>query len=251
MHFVDTIEPVIDLRTLTKGEAAMRPTILIIDDDEKIISMLRRGLAFEGYEVLTASNGAEGLNKMLENDPALMVLDVMMPQVDGFEVCRRVREAGISVPILMLTAKDEVENRVRGLDAGADDYLVKPFALEELLARVRALLRRKPDADSSNTNRLSFEDLTLDADAREVTRDGQRLELTAKEFELLHLFMQNPKRVLSRDLIMDKIWGYDYSGESNVLEVYIAMLRQKTDEHGGKRLIQTIRGAGYILRSNT
>ncbi|ANF96192.1 response regulator transcription factor [Paenibacillus bovis] len=229
----------------------MRPTILIIDDDEKIISMLRRGLAFEGYEVLTASNGAEGLNKMLENDPALMVLDVMMPQVDGFEVCRRVREAGSSVPILMLTAKDEVENRVKGLDAGADDYLVKPFALEELLARVRALLRRKPDTNNSGNSRLTYEDLSLDPDAREVMRDGQRLELTAKEFELLHLFMQNPKRVLSRDLIMDKIWGYDYSGESNVLEVYIAMLRQKTEEYGGKRLIQTIRGAGYILRSNS
>ncbi|WP_046215501.1 response regulator transcription factor [Paenibacillus wulumuqiensis] len=229
----------------------MRPTILIIDDDEKIISMLRRGLAFEGYEVLTASNGAEGLNQMLENDPALMVLDVMMPQVDGFEVCRRVREAGSSVPILMLTAKDEVENRVKGLDAGADDYLVKPFALEELLARVRALLRRKPDTNNPSSSRLTFEDLSLDPDAREVMRDGQRLELTAKEFELLHLFMQNPKRVLSRDLIMDKIWGYDYSGESNVLEVYIAMLRQKTEEHGGKRLIQTIRGAGYILRSNS
>ncbi|WP_458119581.1 response regulator transcription factor [Paenibacillus sp. Z6-24] len=229
----------------------MRPTILIIDDDEKIISMLRRGLAFEGYEVLTASNGAEGLNQMLENDPALMVLDVMMPQVDGFEVCRRVREAGSSVPILMLTAKDEVENRVKGLDAGADDYLVKPFALEELLARVRALLRRKPDTNNSSSSRLTFEDLSLDPEAREVMRDGQRLELTAKEFELLHLFMQNPKRVLSRDLIMDKIWGYDYSGESNVLEVYIAMLRQKTEEYGGKRLIQTIRGAGYILRSNS
>ncbi len=229
----------------------MRSTILIIDDDEKIISMLRRGLAFEGYEVLTASNGAEGLKQMLENDPALMVLDVMMPQVDGFEVCRRVREAGSSVPILMLTAKDEVENRVKGLDAGADDYLVKPFALEEMLARVRALLRRKPESEASTSTRLAFEDLTIDPDAREVTRDGKRLELTAKEFELLHLFMQNPKRVLSRDLIMDKIWGYDYSGESNVLEVYIAMLRQKTEEHGGIRLIQTIRGAGYILRNNS
>ena len=155
------------------------------------------------------------------------------------------------MPILMLTAKDEVENRVKGLDAGADDYLVKPFALEELLARVRALLRRKPDTNNSSNSRLTYEDLTLDPDAREVMRDGQRLELTAKEFELLHLFMQNPKRVLSRDLIMDKIWGYDYSGESNVLEVYIAMLRQKTEEYGGKRLIQTIRGAGYILRSNS
>ncbi|EFU39015.1 two component transcriptional regulator, winged helix family protein [Paenibacillus vortex V453] len=227
----------------------MRSRILIVDDDEKIISMLRRGLAFEGYDVLTASNGAEGLKVILSEDPDVVVLDVMMPQVDGFEALRRLREGGSTTPVLMLTAKDEVENRVKGLDTGADDYLVKPFALEELLARVRALLRRKTGDDSSN-HRLTYEDLIMDTDAREVIRSGQRLELTAKEFELLHLFMQNPKRVLSRDLIMDKIWGYDYSGESNVLEVYIAMLRQKTEEHGGKRLIQTIRGAGYILRGD-
>lgn len=228
----------------------MRSTILIIDDDEKIVSMLRRGLAFEGYEVLTAANGAEGLNKMLTAEPDVVVLDVMMPQVDGFEVCRRMREGGSTVPVLMLTAKDEVENRVKGLDLGADDYLVKPFALEELLARVRALLRRKTEQQDNNGNRLTFEDLQLDNESREVFRGGKRLELTAKEFELLHLFMQNPKRVLSRDLIMDKIWGYDYSGESNVLEVYIAMLRQKTEQDGGKRLICTIRGAGYILRGD-
>ncbi|MMZ56103.1 Response regulator MprA [compost metagenome] len=228
----------------------MRSTILIIDDDEKIVSMLRRGLAFEGYEVLTATNGAEGLNKMLTAEPDLVVLDVMMPQVDGFEVCRRMREGGSTVPVLMLTAKDEVENRVKGLDLGADDYLVKPFALEELLARVRALLRRKTEQQGNNGNRLTFEDLQLDNESREVVRGGKRLELTAKEFELLHLFMQNPKRVLSRDLIMDKIWGYDYSGESNVLEVYVAMLRQKTEQDGGKRLIRTIRGAGYILRGD-
>ncbi|MGG3504798.1 MULTISPECIES: response regulator transcription factor [Paenibacillus] len=227
----------------------MRSRILIVDDDEKIISMLRRGLAFEGYDVLTASNGAEGLKVILSEDPDVVILDVMMPQVDGFEALRRLREGGSTTPVLMLTAKDEVENRVKGLDTGADDYLVKPFALEELLARVRALLRRKTGDDSSN-HRLTYEDLVMDTDAREVIRSGQRLELTAKEFELLHLFMQNPKRVLSRDLIMDKIWGYDYSGESNVLEVYIAMLRQKTEEHGGKRLIQTIRGAGYILRGD-
>ncbi|SFS43672.1 response regulator transcription factor [Paenibacillus sp. 453mf] len=228
----------------------MRSKILIIDDDDKIISMLRRGLAFEGYDVLTASNGAEGLQKMLEVEPDVVVLDVMMPKVDGFEVCRRLREGGSSVPILMLTAKDEIEQRVKGLDLGADDYLVKPFALEELLARVRALLRRKTETNESSNNRLTFEDVILDYDAREVHRAGQRLDLTAKEFELLYLFMQNPKRVLSRDLIMDKIWGFDYSGESNVLEVYIAMLRQKTEEHGGKRIIQTIRGAGYILRGD-
>ncbi|KAA8785237.1 two-component system response regulator MprA [Paenibacillus sp. 4624] len=229
----------------------MRSTILIVDDDEKIVSMLRRGLAFEGYEVQTASNGAEGLSKLMDKEPDIVVLDVMMPQIDGFEVCRRLREAGSKVPVLMLTAKDEVQSRVTGLDTGADDYLVKPFALEELLARVRALLRRKADISSVVDNRLVYEDIILDNDSREVLRDGKRLELTAKEFELLNLFMQNPRRVLSRDLIMDKIWGYDYSGESNVLEVYIAMLRQKTEEHGGKRLIQTIRGAGYILRGDS
>lgn len=226
----------------------MRSAILVIDDDEKITSMLRRGLAFEGYDVFTAQNGAEGLSMMMSADPDLIILDVMMPKVDGFEVCRRLREGGSTVPVLMLTAKDEVENRVKGLDLGADDYLVKPFALEELLARVRALLRRKDAAGDAGSQRLLFEDIVMDLDSREVTRSGQRLELTAKEFELLHLFMQNPKRLLTRDLIMDKIWGYDYSGESNVLEVYIAMLRQKTEEHGGKRVIQTIRGAGYILR---
>ncbi|MDT0121860.1 response regulator transcription factor [Paenibacillus sp. RRE4] len=229
----------------------MRSTILIVDDDEKIVSMLRRGLAFEGYEVQTASNGAEGLSKLMDKEPDIVVLDVMMPQIDGFEVCRRLREAGSKVPVLMLTAKDEVQSRVTGLDTGADDYLVKPFALEELLARVRALLRRKSDISNVVDNRLVYEDIILDNDSREVLRDGKRLELTAKEFELLNLFMQNPRRVLSRDLIMDKIWGYDYSGESNVLEVYIAMLRQKTEEHGGKRLIQTIRGAGYILRGDS
>ncbi|MDU4696109.1 MAG: response regulator transcription factor [Paenibacillus sp.] len=226
----------------------MRSAILVIDDDEKITSMLRRGLAFEGYDVYTAQNGAEGLSMMMSADPDLIILDVMMPKVDGFEVCRRLREGGSTVPVLMLTAKDEVENRVKGLDLGADDYLVKPFALEELLARVRALLRRKDSAGEAGSQRLIFEDIVMDLDSREVTRGGQRLELTAKEFELLHLFLQNPKRLLTRDLIMDKIWGYDYSGESNVLEVYIAMLRQKTEEHGGKRVIQTIRGAGYILR---
>nr|WP_272491483.1 MULTISPECIES: response regulator transcription factor [Paenibacillus] len=226
----------------------VRSAILVIDDDEKITSMLRRGLAFEGYDVYTAQNGAEGLSMMMSADPDLIILDVMMPKVDGFEVCRRLREGGSTVPVLMLTAKDEVENRVKGLDLGADDYLVKPFALEELLARVRALLRRKDSAGDAGNQRLIFEDIVMDLDSREVTRAGQRLELTAKEFELLHLFLQNPKRLLTRDLIMDKIWGYDYSGESNVLEVYIAMLRQKTEEHGGKRIIQTIRGAGYILR---
>lgn len=226
----------------------MRETILVIDDDEKITSMLRRSLAFEGYTIVTANNGNDGLKKMLEQEPHLVILDVMMPVVDGWEVCRRIREGGSSVPILMLTAKDEVNDRVKGLDLGADDYLIKPFALEELLARVRVLLRRRNERTEQPTNRLHYDNITLDLDTREVFRESQLIELTTKEFDLLHLFMQNPKRVLSRDIIMEKIWGYDYSGESNVLEVYIALLRQKTEEYGHKRIIQTVRGAGYVLR---
>ncbi|RAP75434.1 response regulator transcription factor [Paenibacillus montanisoli] len=226
----------------------MRPHILVVDDDDKITSLLRRSLAFEGYEVATANNGIEGLKQMLASDPDLLILDVMMPQVDGWEVCRRIREGGSTVPILMLTAKDDITDRVRGLDLGADDYLVKPFALEELLARVRALLRRKTDKLEESSSRLQFEDLTLDLDSREAIRAGRRIDLTAKEFDLLQLLMQNPRRVLTRDAIMDKIWGIDYSGESNVLEVYIAMLRQKTEDGKAPRLIQTVRGTGYVLR---
>ncbi|GGF97168.1 response regulator transcription factor [Paenibacillus abyssi] len=226
----------------------MRSQILVIDDDEKITSLLRRSLAFEGYEVITAPNGLEGLKLMMNTDPDLLILDVMMPHVDGWEVAKRVREGGSSVPILMLTAKDEVRDRVKGLDIGADDYLVKPFALEELLARVRALLRRKSDKMEGSANRLVYEDLALDLDSREAIRAGRSFELTSKEFDLLYLFMQNPRRVLTRETIMEKIWGYDFSGESNVLEVYIAMLRQKTEEGGGKRLIQTVRGTGYVLK---
>jgi two-component system response regulator MprA len=226
----------------------MRQHIMVVDDDDKIISLLRRSLAFEGYEVTTAANGLEGLKLLLSTDPDLLILDVMMPQVDGWEVCRRVREGGSSVPILMLTAKDDIMDRVKGLDLGADDYLVKPFALEELLARARALLRRKPDKQEQPSNQLVYEDLILDMDAREAIRAGQRIELTSKEYDLLLLFMHNPRRVLTRDAIMEKIWGYDFSGESNVLEVYIAMLRQKVEEGGKKRIIQTVRGTGYVLR---
>ncbi|MFC5701219.1 response regulator transcription factor [Cohnella faecalis] len=228
----------------------MRPHIVVIDDDDKITSLLRRSLAFEGYEVTTAHDGADGIRLLGEKNAELIILDVMMPKLDGWEVCRRLREAGISAPVLLLTARDEVQDRVKGLDLGADDYLVKPFALEELMARVRALLRRRPER-AEEDGRLRFEDVTLDYDGRETIRDGKRIELTAKEFDLLHLFMQNPKRVLSRDQIMERIWGYDYSGESNVLEVYVAMLRQKMEEHGGKRIIQTVRGAGYVLKGDS
>jgi two-component system, OmpR family, response regulator MprA len=229
----------------------MREHILVVDDDEKITSMLKRALAFEGYTVTTALNGSEGLRAMLGQEPNLLILDVMMPEIDGWEMCRRVRASGSQVPILMLTAKDEVGDRVKGLDMGAEDYLVKPFALEELLARVRVLLRRRSERSGSSDFKLSYEDLMLDVETREVIRGGHSVELTAKEFDLLHMFLQNPKRVLSKDMIMDKIWGIDFSGESNVLEVYIAMLRQKTEEHGQKRIIQTVRGAGYVLRGES
>ncbi|OUM96269.1 MAG: DNA-binding response regulator [Thermobacillus sp. ZCTH02-B1] len=229
----------------------MRAKILVVDDDEKITSLLRRSLTFEGYDVTTAHDGREGLQKILEHEPDLVVLDVMMPNLDGWEVCERIRKSGSNVPILMLTAKDEVKDRVKGLDLGADDYLVKPFALEELLARVRALLRRKHASGETSGNRLVFEDLVLDLDSREASRGGRTFELTSKEFDLLHLFMSNPRRVLTREMIMEKIWGYDFSGESNVLEVYIAMLRQKLEEGGEKRLIQTVRGTGYVLKGES
>lgn len=227
----------------------MRHQLLVVDDDEKITSMLRRSLTFEGYEVDTASNGHIALQKMMEKEPHLLILDVMMPEVDGWEVCRRLREVGSQVPILMLTAKDEVKDRVKGLDIGADDYLVKPFALEELLARVRALLRRY-DERKTETVQLSFEDLKLDTETREVFRGKRKIELTTREFDLLHMFMVNPRKVLAKEQIMDRIWGYDYTGESNVIEVYIAMLRQKLEEQGEKRLIHTVRGAGYVLRGD-
>lgn len=228
----------------------MRPHIVVIDDDEKITSLLRRSLAFEGYEISTAPDGAEGLKLLSQRQADLVILDVMMPKMDGWEVCRRLREAGIPSPVLLLTAKDEVTDRVKGLDLGADDYLVKPFALEELMARVRALLRRRPDK-SDDEGHFRYDDVFLDVDGRETMRGDRRIDLTAKEFDLLHLFMQNPKRVLSRDLIMERIWGYDYSGESNVLEVYVAMLRQKLEDGGEKRVIQTVRGAGYVLKGDS
>ncbi len=226
----------------------MSHDILVIDDDEKILSLLKRSLTFEGYTVNTARNGKAGLDELKLYTPDLVILDIMMPVMDGWEVCKRIRAAEMDIPILMLTAKDEVSERVKGLDIGADDYLVKPFALEELLARTRALLRRKAEHKTHESNRLTYEDLVLDIDAREAYRNQRKIELTTKEFELLQLFMRNPKRVLERDTIMEHIWGFDYSGESNVLEVYVAGLRQKMEENGASRLIQTVRGAGYVLR---
>jgi two-component system response regulator MprA len=225
----------------------MTAKILVIDDDRKITALLRRSLVFEGYDVQAAGGGDEGLRLAASWQPDLVILDVLMPGLDGWEVCRRLRAVS-DLPVLMLTARDEVADRVKGLDLGSDDYLVKPFALEELLARVRALLRRKKSGSKAELLPLSYDDLILDYMTREVRRGARLLYLTAKEFELLALFMEHPRQVLTRDLIMDRVWGADFCGESNVLEVYIGMLRQKLEESGGERLIKTVRGVGYVLK---
>ncbi|MFN8532665.1 MAG: response regulator transcription factor [Dehalococcoidia bacterium] len=218
--------------------------ILVIDDDLKILNTVRRGLVYEGYQVDIAETGEEGLRQAREHVPDLVVLDVMLPGIDGFEICRRLR-AGGDVPVLMLTARDEVSDRVRGLDLGADDYMVKPFAFEELIARVRALLRRR---EPVATSALRFADLTLDATSREVTRGERPIELTNREFELLSLFLRHPRQVLPRATILDRVWDYDFGGDSNVLDVYIGYLRNKLEANGEPRLIHTVRGAGYVLR---
>jgi two-component system, OmpR family, response regulator MprA len=226
--------------------ATMRHSILVIDDDAKIVSLLRRALSYEGYTVRTAETATAGLVSARDEPPNLVVLDLMLPDLDGYEVCRRLRAAG-EVPVLMLTARDDVDDRVRGLDEGADDYLVKPFALQELLARVRVLLRRSQA--QADLPVYHFEDLVLDTATREASRGGRVIQLSTKEYQLLLLFLRHPRQVLIRDMIMDQVWGYDYSGESNVLEVYVGYLRQKLEAGGETRLIHTMRGSGYVLRS--
>jgi len=219
--------------------------ILVVDDDPKIRTVVRRGLAYEGYRVVEAATGEEGLEKAREHLPELVVLDVMLPGIDGLEVTRRLRGAGDPVAILMLTARDDVRARVDGLETGADDYLVKPFSFEELLARVHALLRRKP---ATSGEMLRFADLELDVDAREANRRGRTIGLTTTEFNLLLLFMRHPRKVLTRDVIMEHVWEYDFEGESNILEVYVRYLRNKLEAGGEARLIHTVRGAGYVLK---
>ena len=227
-----------------KLEENMKERILIIEDDEGILKVLRRALVYEGYQVDTALDGESGLNLNRDNHPDLVVLDWMLPGMDGIEVCRRVREVS-SVPILMLTAKETLEDRVHGLDAGADDYMAKPFELDELLARVRALLRR---TQVERAPVLTFADLTLDTSTRQATRKNRVIMLTAKEYDLLELFMRHPRQVLTRELIFDRVWGYDFGGESNVLDVYIRYLRQKLETQNETRLIHTVRSVGYVLR---
>jgi two-component system response regulator MprA len=222
--------------------------VFVVDDDAAVRESLGRALRLEGYEVELAADGAEALER-LEVDGAagvdLVVLDVLMPNVDGLEVCRRIRRSGSRLPVLMLTARDEVADRVAGLDAGADDYVVKPFALAELLARVRALLRRSAD---EAVDVLHFGDLELDPATREVRRGGDPIELTRTEFALLELFLLNPRQVLTRSIIFERVWGYDFGFGSNSLDVYIGYLRRKTEAGGKPRLIQTVRGVGYALR---
>jgi two-component system, OmpR family, response regulator MprA len=220
--------------------------ILVVDDERAVRESLRRALELEGYEIELAEDGAEAL-ATLENgdDPDAMILDVLMPKMDGLEVCRRLRRTGSRLPVLMLTARVDVDDRVAGLDAGADDYVTKPFALEELLARVRALLRRTHE---DGTEKLVFGDLELDPGTREVRRGDQPIELTRTEFSLLELFMRNPRQVLTRSVIFERVWGYDFGFGSNSLDVYIGYLRRKTEAGGKPRLIQTVRGVGYALR---
>jgi two-component system response regulator MprA len=235
-----------DLWYILVGSIVMNERILIIEDDQQILKLLQRGLSYEGYTVDTATEGRMGLILARDHTPDLVILDWMLPGMDGLEVCHRLRTGG-SIPILMLTAKDTVSDRIQGLDAGADDYMIKPFNLDELLARVRALLRR---TQPERVPVLKFADLTLDTGSRQATRGNRSISLTAKEYELLELFLRHPKQVLTREVIFDRVWGYDFGGESNVLEVYIRYLRQKLEGDGEPRLIHTVRGVGYVMREN-
>ena len=217
--------------------------ILVVEDEQRIADFLRRGLTFEGFRVSVAGDGPAGLATARDDPPDLVLLDWMLPGLDGLEVCKRLRAAS-TVPIIMLTAKEAVPDRVAGLNAGADDYVIKPFAFDELMARIRAQLRRtQPHAEI-----LHVVDLTMDTSTREVKRGERKLELTSKEYDLLELFMRHPRQVLTRDMIYDRIWNYDFGGESNIIEVYVRYLRQKMEAGGEPRLLQTVRGVGYALR---
>jgi two-component system, OmpR family, response regulator MprA len=220
--------------------------VLVVDDEAAVRESLERALKLDGYEVGVAADGDEALERIGADQPAAIVLDWMMPGVDGLEVCRRVRSAGDRTPVLMLTARDQVQDRVTGLDAGADDYLVKPFALEELRARLRALLRRTLAGEPAAPLRLG--DLALDPIAYTVSRGDRELELTRTEYQLLELFMRHPRQVLTRTVIFDRVWGYDFGPSSNSLEVYVGYLRRKTEAAGEPRLLHTVRGVGYVLR---
>lgn len=230
-----------------------RPRILVVDDDRAVRESLRRSLEFNGYDVALAGDGAAALAGIASGPPDAVVMDVMMPRLDGIETTKALRAAGNDLPILVLTARDSVGDRVDGLDAGADDYLTKPFALEELLARLRALLRRhqvdRAD-DDLTAEELRFSDLVLNPATREVTRGGRAIELTRTEFALLEMFLRRPRRVLDRSFILEEVWGYDFPTTANSLEVYVGYLRRKTEAEGESRLIHTVRGVGYVLKES-
>jgi DNA-binding response OmpR family regulator len=223
----------------------MTASILLVEDEERLARFIELELSSEGYQISVAHDGLTGLTMVRESPPDLLILDWMMPGMTGLEVCRRLRATGSKIPVILLTAKDEVSDRVAGLDAGADDYVVKPFSIEELLARIRAHLRRNHE---DNPDLLQFEDLTLNRRTREVFRNGRAIELTAKEFDLLDYLLSHPRQVITRDQILEQVWGYDFMGDSNIIEVYVRYLRLKLEENGEKRLIQTMRGVGYVLR---
>ncbi len=220
--------------------------ILLVEDEVKLARFIELELGYEGYQVVVVHDGLSGLTTARETKPDLIILDWMLPGLTGLEVCRRLRTTGDQTPVILLTAKDEVSDRVAGLDAGADDYVVKPFSIEELLARVRAHLRRTQPDDPAI---LSFEDLSLNRNTREVRRGNRAIELTAKEFDLLDYLMTNPRQVLTRDRILEKVWGYDFMGDSNIIEVYVRYLRLKLEANNDKRLIHTVRSVGYVLKS--
>ena len=222
--------------------------ILVVDDDQAVRDSLARSLSYTGSEVQTACDGIEALAKLASYTPDAIIMDVMMPRLDGLETTRMLRESGNEVPILVLTARDAVDDRVDGLDAGADDYMVKPFALDELLARLRALTRRVKPAHETESPTLQFQDLVMDTQHREVTRAGQHISLTRTEFALLNVFMENPRKVLERNTLLNEVWGFEFPTTANSLEVYIGYLRRKTEVNGLPRLIHTVRGMGYVIQ---
>jgi two-component system response regulator MprA len=234
--------------------SSAKPHVLVVDDDKAVRESLRRSLEFNGYDVSLAADGAEALAGIggLGNGtgPDVVVMDVMMPRLDGIETTKALRKAGNDVPVLVLTARDAVGDRVEGLDAGADDYLTKPFALQELLARLRALLRRVVPAEGDDTEVLSFADLSMDLATREVLRGSRAMELTRTEFTLLEMFLRRPRRVLERSFILEEVWGYDFPTTANSLEVYVGYLRRKTEAEGEPRLLHTVRGVGYVLKES-
>ena len=223
----------------------MKTHILVVEDEVKLAQFIKLELEYEDYQVTAVHDGLAGLATARESHPDLLLLDWMLPGISGLEICRRLRQTGDKVPIILLTAKDEISDRVAGLDAGADDYIVKPFSIEELLARIRAHLRRTQE---ENTDLLQFEDLKLNRSTREVYRGDRLIELTAKEFDLLEYLISHPRQVLTRDQILERVWGYDFMGDSNIIEVYIRYLRLKLEADREKRLIQTVRGVGYVLK---